>query len=78
MSVVNVADGFSHYSTEELINYANNGCLFAGSVDLSSFVEYILDREDTQKEFSQEDVDNAWEEGYAGAVYKARDALDNL
>lgn len=46
MSVVDISQGFAHYSPQELINYAERGVLFAGMVDLSEFVEYILSKQD--------------------------------
>ena len=46
MSVVDISQGFTHISPQELINYAERGVLFAGMVDLSGFVEYIISEQD--------------------------------
>lgn len=56
MSVVDIALGFRHYSSEELQNYANLGLLRAGNVDLTEFVEKIL-----EGMHSQADLDRALE-----------------
>ena len=53
MSIVDISLGFSHYSSEELQNYANLGVLRAGNVDLREFVEKILEGMHTQDELDK-------------------------
>lgn len=57
MSIVDISLGSSHYSSEELQNYANLGVLRAGNVDLREFVEKIL-----EGMYSQDELDKAVEE----------------
>lgn len=80
MSVVDIRQGFSHISPQELINYANNGLLFADSVDLSSFVEYLVEQEELKEEYkyTEEDVDNAHEEGYRDGIRQCISRLEDL
>jgi hypothetical protein len=54
---VDIALGFDVYSAEELQNYASNGLLYAGNVDLTRFVEKLL-----EGMYSQEELDKAVEE----------------
>lgn len=80
MSVVDISQGFSHISPQELINYANNGVLLAGMVDLSEFVEYLIEQEDLRQEckYTEEDLDNAHEEGYRDGVRQCINRLEDL
>lgn len=57
MSTVDISLGFSHYSPQELQNYANLGLLTCKEVDLTSFVEKIL-----EGMYTQQDLDKAVEE----------------
>lgn len=58
MSLVDIALGFDLYSSEELQNYASNGLLYAGNVDLTRFVEKLL-----EGMYTEEDLKQAFEEG---------------
>lgn len=79
MSVVDIALGFRHYSSEELQNYANLGLLRAGNVDLTEFVEKILEGMYSQDDFEAEqekaeEANNVLEE----AREKVREAVEML
>lgn len=56
------------YSKDELLTFSNSGILFCGNVDLSGFVQKIMDGM-----YSQEELDRAVEEGQ-----DAQDTLDNV
>lgn len=51
---VDIALGFRHYSSEELQNYANLGLLSCAGVDLTEFVEKILEGMYSQDDFEAE------------------------
>ena len=61
MSTVDIALGFDVYSSEELQNYAANGLLYAGNVDLTRFVEKLLEGMYTQQELDRA-LDNCEED----------------
>ena len=58
MSVIDIGLGFDVYSAQELQNYASNGLLYAGNVDLTRFVEKLL-----EGMYTEEDLKQAFEEG---------------
>lgn len=68
MSTVDIALGFDVYSPQELQNYASNGLLYAGDIDLTRFVEKILEGMYTQTE-----LDKAVEE-----AEESSDELENV
>lgn len=68
MPVIDIGLGFDVYSAEELQNYAANGLLYAGNVDLTRFVEKLLEGMYTQAE-----LDKATEE-----AEESSDKLENL
>lgn len=79
MSSVDIALGFRHYSSEELQNYANLGLLSCAGVDLTEFVEKILEGMYIQDDFEAEqekaeEASNALEE----AREKVREAVEML
>lgn len=39
---VNIENGTSLYTTDELISYGLSGCLYAGETNLAAFVEQII------------------------------------
>ena len=79
MSVVDIALGFRHYSSEELQNYDNLVPMEGAGVDLTEFVEKILEGMYSQDEFEAEqekaeEANNALEE----AREKVREAVEML
>lgn len=79
---VDIALGFRHYSSEELQNYANLGLLTCAGVDLTEFVEKILEGMHTQDELdkaveeaeeSSDELENTREE-----VRRAIEILENI
>lgn len=79
MITVDIALGFRHYSSQELQNYANLGLISCKGVDLTEFVEKILEGMYSQDEFEAEqekaeEASNALEE----AREKVRGAVEML
>lgn len=79
---VDIAIGFLHYTSQELQNYANLGLLPCAGVDLTEFVEKILEGMYTQDEFdkaveeaeeSSDELENTREE-----VRRAIEILENI
>lgn len=76
---VDIALGFRHYSSEELQNYANLGLISCNGVDLTEFVEKILEGMYSQDDFeaeqeNAEESSNALEE----AREKVRETVEML
>lgn len=76
---VDIALGFRHYSSEELQNYANLGLISCNGVDLTEFVEKILEWMYSQDDFEAEqekaeEASNALEE----AREKVREVVEML
>lgn len=65
---VDIALGFRHYSPQELQNYANLGLLSCAGVDLTEFVEKLL-----EGMYSQDELDKAVEE-----AEESSDELSNV
>ena len=55
---VNIEQGLSMYSSDELINYAHNGCLYANGVCLSELVEKILARDEALEYATEQEIDD--------------------
>ena len=53
MSTIDISLGFRHISPQELRNYANLGLIVAGNVDLTEFVEKLLEGMYTQEELDR-------------------------
>jgi len=69
------------YSSEELVGYGRAGVLYCCGVDLSELVEKLIEDRDGEckvYKYTQEDVDNAHQEGYDDGVGACRGALDCL
>ena len=60
---VNIENGTSFYTTDEIISYGLSGCLYAGDTDLTAFVEQIVTQYEDKLEQASgsryiDDVDN--------------------
>ena len=79
---VNIEQGTSLYTTDELISYGLSGCLYAGDTDLTAFVEQIVSHYETKYLADQRSVDVYGEEryndGYADAVEEMKRCLENM
>lgn len=65
---VNIEQGTSLYTTDELISYGLSGCLYAGEVCLQELIEKLVgDPMTKEDEYTQDDIDNARREGYEEA-----------
>lgn len=72
---INIEQGISMYSSDELINYAHNGCLYANGVCLSELVEKILARDEALDYAAERDIDDRIE----NARYSARsEVIDEI
>lgn len=76
---VNIQNGTSFYTTDELISYGLSGCLYAGEVCLQELIEKLVDDPMTkEEEHTQDDVDNARREGYEEACEEIIGFVRNL
>lgn len=59
---------------------SDNGVLFSGMVDLSGLVEYIVGQQELRQEYkyTEEDLDNAQEEGYRDGIRQCINRLEDL
>ncbi len=78
---INIENGTSLYTAEDLIHYNDAGLLCCGDVCLSSvidkIVEYYEEKLSEMKE-SQDEDGIAWREGYDAAVRDIRGFVDNM
>lgn len=79
---VNIEQGTSLYTTDELISYGLSGCLYAGDTDLTKFVEQIVTHYETKCLTNEMSVDEAEEEAYSrgrsDAISEMMGCLENL
>lgn len=79
---VNIEQGTSLYTTDELISYGLSGCLYAGDTDLTAFVEQIVTHYETKCVAHETSVDEAEEEAYSrgrsDAINEMMGCLENL
>ena len=74
---VNIEQGTSLYTTDELISYGLSGCLYAGETDLTAFVERIVSHYETKCLAHEMSVDEAEEEGYERGRSELLDEIKN-
>lgn len=74
---VNIENGTSFYTTDELISYGLSGCLYAGDTDLTAFVEQIVTHYETKCVVDQMSDDEAEEEGYQRGRSELLDEIKN-
>ena len=74
---VNIQNGTSLYTTDELISYGLSGCLYAGDTDLTAFVERIVTHYETKCLAEQMYVDEAEEEAYSRGRSELLDEIKN-
>ena len=79
---VNIEQGTSLYTTDEIISYGLSGCLYAGDTDLTAFVEQIVTHYETKCLADQMSVDvygdERYNDGYADAVEEMKRCLENM
>ena len=76
---VNIEQGTSLYTTDELISYGMSGCLYAGEVCLQELIEKIVDEPMTkEEEYTEDDIKNAKREGYEEACEEIIGFVRNL
>lgn len=78
---INIENGTSIYTAEDIIRYNDSGLLYCGDICLSSvidkIVEYYEEKLSEMKETQDEDG-IAWREGYDAAVSEIRGFVDNM
>ena len=74
---VNIEQGTSLYTTDELISYGLSGCLYAGDTDLTAFVEQIVTHYETKCVAHETPVDESEEEGYSRGRSELLDEIKN-
>ena len=79
---VNIEQGTSLYTTDELISYGLFGCLYAGEVELTFLVERIVTHyEDKQKTYETDinDLeDDAYSRGRSELLDEIKNYLENI
>lgn len=76
---VNIEQGTSLYTTDELISYGLSGCLYAGEVCLQELIEKIVEEPMTkEEEYTEDDIDSARREGYEEACEEIIGFVRNL
>lgn len=76
---VDIENGTSLYTTDELISYGLSGCLYAGEVCLQELIEKLVDDPIAkEEEYTQDDIDNARREGYEEACEEIIGFVRNL
>jgi hypothetical protein len=76
---VNIENGTSLYTTDELISYGLSGCLYAGEVELTFLVEQIVTHYEDKLEQASGSryIDDAEEEGYQRGRSELLDEIKN-
>jgi len=78
---INIENGTSLYTAEDLIRYNDAGLLYCGDVCLSSvidkIVEYYEEKLSEMKE-SEGETYSDYQEGYQAAVSEIRGFVDNM
>lgn len=72
---INIEQGISIYSSDELISYAHNGCLYANGVCLSELVEKILARDEALEYATEKDIDDRIENARCDARSEVIDEI---
>lgn len=76
---VNIENGTTLYTTDEIISYGLSGCLYAGEVCLQELIEKIVDEPTTKEDvYTEHDIDNARREGYEEACEEIIGFVRNL
>lgn len=79
---VNIEQGTSLYTTDELISYGMSGCLYAGNTDLTALVEQIVAHYETKCLAHETDIndleDDAYSRGRNDAISEMMGCLENL
>lgn len=74
---VNIENGTSFYTTDELISYGLSGCLYAGEAELTFLVEQIVTHYETKCVVHEMSVDEAEEEAYSRGRSELLDEIKN-
>lgn len=76
---VNIEQGTSLYTTDELISYGLSGCLYAGETDLTAFIEHLVTHYEDKLEqvHCSYVVEDAEEGGYQRGRSELLDEIKN-
>lgn len=79
---INIENGTSFYTAEDIISYNNAGLLYCGDVCLSSvidkIVEYYEEKLSEMKENVTDSYQDGYDEGYRDAVGQVRRFVDDM
>ncbi len=79
---INIENGTSLYTAEDLIRYNNAGLLYCGDVCLSSVIDKIVEYYESKIEYDKGSVTDSYQEGYdegyRDAVGQVRGFVDNM
>lgn len=79
---VNIEQGTSLYTTDELISYGLSGCLYAGDTDLTAFVEQIVTHYENKQKTYETDIndleDDAYSRGRSELLNEIKNYLENI
>lgn len=79
---INIENGISIYTADELLGYSRSGMLYAGNVCLSDLVDKIVEEYESKieeaKEASGEAYEERYYEGYRAAVSEMAGFVDNM
>lgn len=79
---INIENGASIYTAEDLIRYNNAGLLYCGDVCLSSVIDKIVEYYENKIEYDKGSVvdsyQEGYDEGYRDAVGQVRRFVDNM
>ena len=80
---INIENGTSVYTAEDIIRYNDAGLLYCGDVCLSGLIDKIVEYyeeklSDMKEELMQYDGYEKFDEGYRAAVNEIRGFVDNM
>ncbi len=78
---INIENGTSIYTAEDIIRYNDTGLLYCHDVCLSSVIDKIVEYYEEKLSEMKENEDGdgiAWREGYDAAVSEIRGFVDNM
>ena len=79
---INIENGTSLYTVEDLIRYNDAGLLYCGDVCLSSVIDKIVEYYESKIEYDKgsmiDSYQEGYDEGYRDAVGEVRRFVDNM
>jgi len=77
---INIENGTSFYTAEDIISYNNAGLLYYGDVCLSSVIDKIVEHYEKREDnlLSDDEYQRGRNDGYDQAVSEIRGFVDNM